>query len=232
MLVRDKNYIASQLTQKENAIYTKQKTIIEFPKWYQDKGLYDNSDKTFVYGVFAIIIGDRYSVSVIPTVMATEPIAVMEIERDGVEYFQLVYGKDDCLFEDTKILKQPFLSYNFFDGYYFQAKIPWFIEYNEKNNDLVKILDNMVRYGGSKLGANLISNEVVTSFIARNPKDKTQFFRLDPKGDPSFVDLMDVRFSALNTLNKLAGNYFEDALTGALVQKEKSPTTLENLVRK
>lgn len=227
MLKRDRAYIAQQLSLKDEKYVTSKRTIIEFPSWYKEKGLYDISDTTFIYGVFAIIIDDRYSVSVIPTIMSTTPVMVTEVDKDGVSYTQFHYAPGDVLLNTSKVIMQPFLVYNIFDMFFMQAKIPWFIEYL----DLCKIMDNTVTYGGTNFGKSYIGNEVLTSFITRSGKDKFTFYRQDKTKGIEYVDLMDVRYSTLSTVNKIAGNYFEESLVSALVQKEKKPTTLENHVR-
>ena len=224
---RDKDFIQSQIYIKDGKIYTKEKTIIEFPKWYENKELLDIQDVTYLYGVFAIIIGDKYSVSVIPTLINTTPIIIREVERENGTYIQFVYGKDDVLIDNTTIAKKDLLSYNIFENLFIYAKTPWFIEYE----DLIKILDNIYPYSNSNLGNNFVATELVTSFIARTKKDKSVFLRPDPNAQADYVDLTNVYFSALSTLNKVAGNYFTEGLTSALVQKEVTPTRLENLVR-
>jgi TusA-related sulfurtransferase len=228
MLKRDPKYIASHLTLKGDAYYTDKQTVIEFPSWYEEKGLYSVTDKTFIYGLFAIIIDDKYSVSLIPTIMYTTPISTVQIDRDGEKYTQLIYGAGDCLIDTNKIIMQTYLIYNFFDSHFMQAKVPWFLGYE----DLCRVMGNTKKYAGSDLGSSDIANEVITSFIARTKADKLTFYRQAPNKELTFVDLMDVRYSTLSTVNKLAGNYFEESLVSALVQKEKTPTTLENLVRK
>lgn len=226
-LKRDKEYISKNLINKNNKIYCSQKTIIEFPKWYEDKDLLDQSDKVYLYGIFAIVIDDKYSVSVIPTLITTEPLMVNEIERDGVIYLQFTYAKGDCIIANTSIVKNESLSYNLFENFYLSARIPWFVEYE----DLVRILDNVFPYSKSNLGNNYIANELTTSFISRASSDKRLFYRQKTTDGISFTDMNNVYYSALSTLNKIGGNYFISGLTSALVQKEKAPTKLENLVR-
>lgn len=227
MLKRDPKFIASHVTVKDGAYYTDTLTMIEFPKWYSEKELFVTGDVSYVYGLFAIVIGDSYSVSRIPTVINTKPVSITEVDRDGETYVQLFYGKGSKVLETTRAIMQPFLAYNFFDSYFMQAKVPWYIT----PEDLCYIMDNTVSYGGTNLGANQISNELLTGFISRTEKDKAVFYRLNPTGKPRYVDLMDVRYSSLSTTNKLAGNYFNESVTSALIQKETKPTTLENHVR-
>lgn len=228
MLKRDKDFVQSTIQKKEDGYYTTKKTIIEFPKWYESKGLYEISDNTFLYGIFAMIVDDKYSVSRIPTIMNTTPLMVKEVERDGEVYIQLIYGPGDKIINGQNVLMQPFLSYEFFNGFFFLAKVPWFVDYE----DLVFMMDNTTKYAGNNLGSNSVGNEVISAFISRQQSNKTKFFRSEPKGHPYFVGLMDVRYSALSTINKQAGNYPEESLVSALINKEAKPTTLENHVRR
>ena len=225
---RDKDFIKSKIYVKDGKVYTKEKTIIEFPKWYENKELLDIQDVTYLYGVFAIIIDDKYSVSLIPTLVNTTPIIIREVERENGTYIQFVYGKDDVLIDNTNVVKKDLLSYNLFENFFIYAKSPWFMAYE----DLIRVMDNLFKYSNSNLGDNFVASELVTSFIARTKKDKCVFLRQDPNAEAEYVDLTNVYYSALSTLNKVAGNYFTEGLTSALVQKEVTPTKLENLVRR
>ncbi|WP_396190453.1 hypothetical protein [Flavobacterium sp.] len=160
--------------------------------------------------------------------MSTTPVMVKEIERDGEEYIQLYYGPGNRIINGDTVLMQPFLSYEYFNGFFMLAKVPWFINYE----DLSATMDNTLKYAGNNLGASYVGNEVLATFISRNQSDKRKFFRKSPKDKPFFVGLMDVRFSALSTINKQAGNYPEESLVSALINPEKKPTTLENHVRR
>lgn len=224
---RDKTFIQSKLYAKDGKIYCKEKCIIEFPKWYEEKELANIQEVAYIYGIFAIIIGDTYSVSVIPTLCAMVPIMVNEVERDGVVYTQFVFGKDDPIIDSVQVVKHDILSYNFFETYFTYARIPWYIDYE----DIIRITDNLRKYGGSGVGDSYIANELVVSFITRNRKDKKLFYRQDVKDGYEYVDLMNVRYSALSTLASVSGGYYSEGLVSALVQKEKEPTKLEQLVR-
>lgn len=224
---RDKDFINKNLYIKEGKIYCKQKTILEFPKWYEDKDLASIQEVAYVYGIFALIIGDSYSVSVIPTLVPTVPIMVNEIERDGIIYTQFVYGKDDCIIDDIKVVKHDILSYNFFESFFMYAKIPWYVEYE----DIVKIMDNLVPYAKSNVGDNMIASELVTSFIARSSKDKKLFYRQVGTGQYEFINLLSPYYAPRNTLNRLAGNYMTDSIVSAIVEKSDNTTKLEGHVR-
>ena len=72
-MVRDPEYIKKQLYYKEEKIYCREKAIIEYPAWYEDKGLASNQEVVSFYGIACIIIGDKYSVMTIPTFCISSP---------------------------------------------------------------------------------------------------------------------------------------------------------------
>ena len=225
---RDTKVIKSILYEKDNKIYTKEKLIIEFPKWYEDKELLSLGDQTYLYGVFALIKDNFYSVSTIPTLIQVSPTIITEIKKGEEIYTQFIFGENKVVIENTQVVKQELLSYNMFSQFFLNAKIPWYIGYD----DLVKIMDNLPEYAKSQLGDNWIANELVVSFITRYKENKAIFHRQKVEEDYDFVDLNNVYYSAISTLNKLAGNYFSESLVSALVQKEREPTKLEMVVRK
>lgn len=226
-LTRDPDFIKSNLYTENNKLYTKEKTIIEFPKWYEDKNLLSYENKTSLYAIFALIIGDKYSVSTIPTTIYTNPVTIEEVKRGDTEYYRFVYGKGNILIEDLNVIKKELLSFNMFESFFIQARVPWFIEYE----DLIKLLDNLEPYAKSALGSSYIATELVCSFISRSKEDKLVFFRQYQKSHPEYVDLLNVYYSALSTTGKIAGNYFTQALVSSIVQKQQEVTKLETFVR-
>lgn len=226
-LKRNPKSIQSKVFVKNNKLYCKEKTIIEFPKWYMDKELGTMQEVAQVYGIFAMIVGNEYSVSVIPTLLQTSPIMISEIDRDGVTYLQFIYGKGDCILDDMRAVKYDTISYNFFETFYMYARVPWYVEYE----DLVKIMDNLPGYAKSGVGENPIANELVSSFITRSAKDKNVYYRQDMKNGSVYVDLMSRFYSVKSGVGLLGGNYMTESIVSALVQPPKAATKLEVLVR-
>jgi len=226
---RDSLYIQSNIIEKDNKFFTKEKTIIEFPKWYADKDLMEIIDNEYyIYGIFAIKINNKYSVSIIPTMINTTPIIIKEIKINEIDYYQFIYNKNNCIINNKSVVKKELLSYNMFENFFIRAKIPWFLEYK----DLIKIMDNLNKYAKSPLGDNYLASELVISFIARSKKNLKTFYRLDLKNDIEYVDLLNPYYSSLNTVAHLAGGYFQENLVSAILDKEKETSKLEELVRK
>jgi hypothetical protein len=227
-MIRNKDTIRSHITLKDKQYITDTATIIEFPKRYLDKDLVTIGTKTYVYGIFAIIIGDTYSVSIIPSFIETSPLLVKEIVRDGIEYIQFHYGKNMVIIENDSVIRNKIYSYNIVEEFYLKGNVPWYIEYN----DLNLIFSNLKYYADSDIGNSKLTNEVITSYITRDIKDKHVYHRLSNRKEYCYIALDDIYYATLGTINKLSGSYFDKGLVSALVQPEKSPTQLEKIIRK
>lgn len=215
-LTRDPKFISENIELKKGAYYCKKKCAIEFPNWYMDKGMGEFGEEVSFYGIFVIIIDGKYSVSLIPTICRSNPINITSVTREGVEYVRLEFGAGDPILVDENVVQETLLSYDFFKGYIIKANVPWFVE----PGDLPKILTNLVRYAGSAVGVNPITNELVSSFITRSKKDPDVYYRqTDMKGPFGYVPLTDLFFSVKNTVNKITGSYMQEGIVSALVKK-------------
>lgn len=216
-LKRDASFIRGLVTEKDGKFYCKESCVIEFPRWYFDRGMAEINESISYYGIFALIVGDRYSVSVIPTQIVSDPVVVREIDRDGVVYTQLYFGKGDCIIKSKRVLMLNLLAYNLFEGFYVRSRVPWYMGYD----DLVKSMDGLVGYAGSGVGRNLIANELLTSFVARSSKDKKVYFR-QSGGGLEFINLLSPYYGTIGVVNKLGGSYFSENITSVLVEGEES----------
>jgi len=227
-MLRNKSLIQKHITLQNNQYVTDTLTILEFPKRYLDKDLATLGAKTYVYGVFALIIGDAYSVSLIPSFIETNPLYIKEILRDNVEYVQFYYGKDMPVIENTQVIRNKVYTYNILEEFYLRGNVPWYIAYDDLNT----IFNNMLAYADSAIGSSKLTNEIITSYITRDIIDKHLYHRLSKKPDYTYIALDDIYYATLGTVNKLSGSYFDKGLVSALVQPEKSPTKLEQIIRK
>lgn len=214
-LTRDKEYISSLIYKKGSEIKCKEKCVIEFPSWYFDREMGELGEHIHFYGIFAIIVGDKYAVSAIPTMMTANPITITNIDRDGVNYTRLTFGKDDPLFDGDKVFNMTLLAYNFFDNFFMRIKKAWFMD----PVALHKAMTNTVKYAGSAIGVNPITNELIVSEVTRSSKDLDVRYRLvNNKGPFEFVSLTDRFHSVDNTISKLTGSYLQEGIISALVK--------------
>lgn len=226
-LTRDKEKIASLIEIKEDGkYYCKEKTIVEIPSWYIDKGMVVFGHDTFYYGVAAIIIGDHYSVMNIPTMIRSKPVNIKNIknEVDGMEYTQLEFMPGDLIISDKNLVQETILSYTYYSNYLIRSNVPWFIDYL----DMIRVLNNFKKYANSNIGANIIANEVVVSFVTRIEGKPDDYFRFSKGNEkPMFMDLMNLFHSVKPTVNKISGGYLDTGITSAYVADKRPPTKLE-----
>jgi len=111
--------------------------------------------------------------------------------------------------------------------------VPWYLDYN----DLGHIFDTASSHAGANVGTNPEVTELIVSIIARNSKDRTQYYRscinsLEElkTNPPVFISMKSVPYAATNTTNKLAGSYFGEGVVSALVSPSEKRERIENLL--
>ncbi len=111
--------------------------------------------------------------------------------------------------------------------------MPWYLDYN----DLGHIFDTASSHAGANVGTNPEVTELIVSIIARNSKDRTQYYRscinsLEElkTNPPVFISMKSVPYAATNTTNKLAGSYFGEGVVSALVSPSEKRERIENLL--
>lgn len=216
-LTRDSEYIKKNIYKKDGKFYCKKACSIEYPQWYNEKEMGDIGDQTYFYGICIIIIDDKYSVCTIPTLCKSDPIDVSTIERGEDKFTKLYFGAEDPIMY-VDVIKEVLLSYNFFNNFFIYSRIPWYIE----QHDLLKCFNMLLKYGGSQVGANPITTELLVSFVTRVKNDPDIYFRhAKPTEEYGYVDLKNLYYSVKGTVDKIAGSYLQDGIVSALV---KQPT--------
>ena len=61
-MTRDPVFVNSKLYVKGEGIYCKEKIIIEYPAWYEEKGLGSSQEVVSFYGIAALIIGSSLTI--------------------------------------------------------------------------------------------------------------------------------------------------------------------------
>lgn len=220
-LTRDRDYINKHITKRNGKYYSDVKCAIEYPAWYNDKGMGSMTDEVLFYGIFIIIIDDKYSVSLVPTICKSNPIVIKEVMRNGEKYIRLEFGRDDPIV-NVSVIKETLLSYNYFNNFFIRMNVPWFLNYEDR----CKLQGNTVKYAGSNIGINPMINELIVSYVTRSKDNPDIFFRqTDLKGDYGYVDLMNSFYSIKTTTGKLTGSYLQDGIVSALIKKNTGDVT-------
>ncbi len=224
---RDPDLIRKSLYIQDNKIFTKENCIIQIPARYENQGLFEISTDTSFVAIYALIMGDNYCISCVPSMVHSKPLKMEEVSVNGVEYFNLMYGKDSCIIESTSVQRKDTVTYFLFDEFNMHGRIPWFLDYD----DVGTMFDESDKYADTNIGKNRRTMELLTSFISREEDDHSVFYRQgDLRTKPAYVGIDSVLYSARSTLTKLAGNYFKEGLVSALVTKTEETSKMERIL--
>ena len=123
------------------------------------------------------------------------------------------------------------IIFDIIDEIFFKGNNPWYLTYDDR----AKLFDTSKQYANSNVGKQLATIELLNALTARSPQDlKTLVRHALVNGEiksPAFVPLMSVLYTADSTLAKLAGNYFNDGVVSALVNKTDEASRIEQLLR-
>lgn len=232
---RDAAYIQQFLQEtKSHQILTSRDTIIQFPKRFIERDMGEIGLETFIFGVYAVIIDDRYAVSAIPAILKTSPSEIKITEIDGDEYYNFHYPAGSVLIENSMLVKKATLVYGFMEEFFLKGNIPWYINYE----DLGRLFDKAKHYSGSDVAQNYAIMEAMAAYVSRSPKDRSIHYRhyLKTKDDlkfkPQYIGMYgNVFYAAPGTVAKLSGSYFQDGVVSAITQPSEKSSKVETLLR-
>lgn len=209
----------------DGRLVAKKACKIVIPVRFAERGLAYIGIETTIVGIYAIVVDDLYyGVSMVNAMIRIEPTSTVKITIDEEEYYEFSFDAGSTIMPSLQLVKNDMLVYKIYDEIISKAHVPWYLTY-----DLIgKIFDTAKTYGGADVGENREVTELIVSITARDRKDRHKYYRASIKGmddlkknPPAFVPMRSVIFAATNTVNKLAGSYFNEGLVSALV----SPTT-------
>ena len=235
-LRRDANRVRSCLKELANGqLLCTEACRIQIPTRYADINIAQIGIETHVYGIFALILSDgSYSVTKINAMVHLMPRRTTTVTIENRDYYEFSFEANDVIVASTSLVKRDAMMYNILDEFFFQGKVPWYVNYN----DLGTIFDSAKYHAGSNIADSYASIELIASLVSRSEHDLTKYYRStiadkpdDQLPEPAYNSLNDVFYSATNTLNKLAGSYFKDGVISALVTKTQTVSHLERLLR-
>lgn len=225
-LKRDSFSVRDNFVVNGENVLTKNDCSFLVPYNYINYKLASTGERIMVAAIFAIVIGESYGVMNACANLVLTPAEVNQIKVAGEEYLEFVFVKGQVV-TTTKIVKDSDLLYEINKYFYTFGRVSWFMSYT----DVTRVLKMHKEYGGLNISPNNIPFEVVTSKIARDPKDKFKFYRHgEMQNNPVIVPFNSVLFNATNTTAKLLGNYLSDGFTGALLSPSDRVETVEKLL--
>jgi hypothetical protein len=208
---------------------------IQTPVRFVEKGLSVIGVRTFVFGWMPIILDDgRYGVVNMAARVEISPDRTTMVTINEVDYYEFHFEPGSIVFPTNQVVQDDKIIYFMLDELHFQAKVPWYMNFN----DLCKLLDTseeFADFGGAK---DLEVGEMFASVVGR-PKDQVETFlrmTLKTKEDYSiekteFVGMNSVYSSVSGTMNRIAGSYFEPSVEAAIVQPSKQIDDVQLILR-
>ena len=236
-LIRDPARCKAALYEtSDNRIIAKKPVKIYIPTRYNERGLATVGMETQIVGIYAMVVDEAfYCTSLWNAVMRIEPTSTMRIMIDGEEYYEFYFEAGAVVCPSTYTVKIDTLTYKIYDEIISKGRVPWYLGYAE----LARLFDTADVAAGAKIGRKQTVTELIISLIARDPKDRTKFYRqvVTSLADlatnpPCYIPLRSVQYAATNTTNKLAGSYFEVGMVSALVTPADRVEKTEALLRK
>lgn len=235
--VRDPQRIKDNLVlMPDKSIVARKPCKIVVPASYQEKDLANIGSDTFVLGVLAIIIDDKYyGVTMTSAMMQIDPVAIQTVKMDGDEYLEFSFDAGSRVFVTNELVKKKTITYYMFDEFISKGNVPWFIEYE----DLPHIYDTSEKFAGTGVGGTHAIFEIVCAMLGRERNDRRQYFRHIAKSHkdqienpPVIVPFRSVIWNATNTTSKVVGSHSSDGMTSALVYPAQRVEKIEELLRR
>jgi hypothetical protein len=209
---------------------------IYVPSRFEERGLMEHGVETYIVGIYAIVVEDKYlAVSMVNAMMRIKPSSAMKVKIRGTECYEFTFDAGSTIIASLNLVKNDVLVYKIYNEILSNGEIPWYLNYS----DLGKLFDTAKLHAGANVGQNSEVTELIISLIARTPEDKVKYYRTIAQDEDiiqnkpaTYVALKNVQYSATNTTDKLAGSYFGDALTSALINPSSKRERLESLLLK
>jgi hypothetical protein len=236
-LIRDADKLrAATSVQADGSVVAIKPVKIYIPKRYEEKQLAFIGSETYILGVYAITLDDRYyAVSRVNAMMRISPTSINTVKIDQDTYLEFVFDAGSVVVATTELRVSDTLVYQIFDEFVSKGNVPWFIGYDDR----ARLFETADKHAGVYLGENHAILGMATAATTRVRDDRAKFLRhaLNTPEDLKKVEgvniaLRSVTYGATNTTAKLVGAYWNDGLNAALVNPAERTEKVEELLRR
>lgn len=236
-LVRNPAKVLEALTELPDGQVLAKKTIkIYIPTRFAERNLAEIGVEVYICGIYAMVTEDGfYAVSLVNAMHRIQPDTTNKVVFGETEYFEFVFTPGSVVFPTLNLVRNRTLVYRIYDELIAKGRIPWYVTYR----DMAHIFDTAKIHAGTNVGSDHETTELLVSMIARDPKDRTRYYRqvVEQEADMdhvpvAWVPLKSVVYAATNTMNKIAGSYMHDGIVSALVSPAERTENIEALLRR
>lgn len=235
-LIRDASKVLECLQElPDESLVALKEVKIYVPVRFAERGLAEVGVETYICGVYAIVVGDKYfGVSTINAMIRITPTSTMKIKVKGDDYFEFTFAEGSVVIPSLNLVKNDIIVYRIYDEIISKGRVPWYMDYETMGH----IFDSAGYHAGANIGENSEVTELIISIIARNPDKKSDYYRtvvtnpeLALKATVAWIPLRSVTYAATNTTNKLAGSYWSVGVVSALTAPAERTERIEMLLR-
>lgn len=220
----------------DHRLVAKKPVKIYIPARFTERNLASLGVETYIVGIYAMVVEDAYfASSTVNAMIRIEPTSVMRLLIEDEEYIEFSFEAGSTIMSSTMLVKDAPLVYRICDEILMKGRVPWYIDYLQ----LGKLFKTAKKHAGANIGEHHEVGELLASAIARNAENRYEFYRTVVKSlddihrkPPVFIPLRSVQYGATNTLNKLAGSYFNEGVVSALVSPATRTENIERVLRK
>lgn len=216
------------------ALVAKKGLKIYVPSQFAEKGLASIGLETYIVGIYGIVLDDLYyGYSTVNAMIRIQPTSTSRVMIQNVEYFEFWFEPGSVMMPSTDLVKVDTLVYRIYDEIISKVRIPWYLNYE----NLSGIFDTAKYHANANIGQDRKVTELILSFVARDPNDRTRYYRSVIKDlsdlkkyPPVYVPMRSVQYSASNTTARIGGNYFADGMNSALINPSDRVERIEGLL--
>lgn len=233
-LERDASVRKDWVVTEDRRIITRSGCTVVIPMRYLEKQLATFTGDVQTLGIFAIVCGKRYAVSSVNAKVRLSACDVGEQTYGDAKYLELTYKAGDTVVPNTAMVMDNKLPYQIYNEFVAKGRLPWFMGYR----DIAGLFDTAKSHANMDLHTNHAIFEMMAAVMARDPLDRTKYFRQSSDSrsalldrTPVWVAFRNIQSQATNTTTKLMGSYFREALASALVNPAERMEGFEKLLR-
>lgn len=234
---RDKQFVLSNLSVDPDStrpVICKKPMKVVFPQRYVDRSMAFLGSDTAFTGIVATLCEDRYSVTKVCAMLPTEPDATRTVNWMGKEYVELSYEAGSAYLKNRDPVKHDQLVYRIYDEFFNKGNVPWYLNYD----DMAHIFDTAKKHGGTSIADDKAVTQFIVSLIARQKQELTLYFRtaIETRADletikPAFIAMINAAYAPTNTLNRIAGSYFDEGVAASIIYPTDRVERLEAAYR-
>lgn len=222
--------------QPDGSVLTTRGVKIYVPERFAEKELAVIAAETYICGIFAIVVDDKYyGVSTANAMMRIKPSLISTVKFDDDTYLEFTFDPGAVVIATLDLIKNDTLVYRIFDEILAKGHVPWYLSYD----DLAKLFETSAYHAGVNLLGSHAILEMIAAAVARDPKDRTKYYRhtVGSQADqhdrpPAMIPLRSITLGTTNTTSKLLGSYFEQGLYSALTNPSTKTENIEDLLRR